>query len=51
MSIYIVVGVHYEERALVRELGLSYVDYRSSTPKFLPGGTRTAARPAPAATP
>jgi methanethiol S-methyltransferase len=51
MSIYVAVGVHFEERALVRELGSAYVHYQASTPKFLPGGTRTAAPPASAATP
>jgi protein-S-isoprenylcysteine O-methyltransferase Ste14 len=36
MSAYILVGVHFEERSLVRTLGADYVRYRASTPKFLP---------------
>jgi protein-S-isoprenylcysteine O-methyltransferase Ste14 len=43
MSLYIVVGVHFEERALARELGLAYVRYQQATPKFLP---LAAAKPA-----
>ncbi|MBW2462235.1 MAG: isoprenylcysteine carboxylmethyltransferase family protein [Deltaproteobacteria bacterium] len=37
MSVYIYVGVYFEERSLARELGQAYVDYRAKTPKFLPG--------------
>jgi protein-S-isoprenylcysteine O-methyltransferase Ste14 len=37
MSAYILVGVHFEERSLARELGLAYVRYQASTPRFLPG--------------
>jgi protein-S-isoprenylcysteine O-methyltransferase Ste14 len=44
MSIYIVVGVHFEERALAAELGPAYVRYQASTPKFLPFG-KSAATP------
>ena len=36
MSAYILIGVHFEERSLVRALGADYVRYRASTPKFLP---------------
>ena len=39
LSVYILVGVHFEERALARELGRAYVGYQASTPKFLPLGT------------
>jgi methanethiol S-methyltransferase len=39
MSIYIVIGVHFEERSLTRELGASYLLYRAATPKFLPLGS------------
>lgn len=44
MSLYIYVGVHFEERSLARELGRDYVDYQADTPKFFPGmgGTREA---------
>jgi methanethiol S-methyltransferase len=37
MSAYILVGVHFEERSLARELGLPYVRYQASTPRFFPG--------------
>ncbi len=37
MSLYIVVGVYFEERSLLRELGLPYAQYQASTPRFLPG--------------
>jgi len=40
MSVYVVVGVHFEERALVRELGAEYQRYQASTPMFLPIGAR-----------
>ncbi len=36
MTLYIVIGVHFEERSLVRELGGIYALYQASTPKFLP---------------
>jgi protein-S-isoprenylcysteine O-methyltransferase Ste14 len=36
MSVYIIVGVHFEERALAEELGLAYVRYQARTPMFLP---------------
>ena len=37
MTGYILVGVHCEERDLVRSLGQDYVDYRRTTPAFVPG--------------
>ncbi len=37
MTIYILIGVHYEERDLVHTLGTDYVDYRRHTPAFIPG--------------
>jgi len=37
MTIYILIGVRFEERALVRELGADYERYRTTTPKFFPG--------------
>ncbi|HKU39413.1 MAG TPA: hypothetical protein VJR89_14745 [Polyangiales bacterium] len=40
MSIYILIGVHFEERALLRELGSAYLHYQHTTPKFLPLGAR-----------
>lgn len=36
MSIYIVIGVHYEERGLREELGQPYRDYTARTGRFLP---------------
>ena len=36
MTAYILVGVQFEERSLVRALGADYVRYQASTPKFLP---------------
>jgi protein-S-isoprenylcysteine O-methyltransferase Ste14 len=38
MSVYIVIGVRYEERALLRELGQAYRLYQAATPQFLPVG-------------
>jgi protein-S-isoprenylcysteine O-methyltransferase Ste14 len=38
MTIYVVVGVHFEERALARELGHAYELYQATTPKFFPVG-------------
>jgi protein-S-isoprenylcysteine O-methyltransferase Ste14 len=37
MTVYILVGVHHEERDLVRSLGQEYVDYRRRTPAIIPG--------------
>jgi protein-S-isoprenylcysteine O-methyltransferase Ste14 len=36
MTAYIVIGLHYEERTLVAELGDEYVAYQRTTPKLLP---------------
>jgi methanethiol S-methyltransferase len=36
MTLYVAIGVHFEERALIRDLGEPYVRYQGSTPKFLP---------------
>jgi protein-S-isoprenylcysteine O-methyltransferase Ste14 len=38
MSVYIGIGVRYEERALLRELGQAYRLYQAVTPQFLPVG-------------
>ena len=45
MSCYILIGVYFEERALVRELGHVYLAYQHSTPKFLPFGGKKKAAP------
>ncbi|MDB4971682.1 MAG: putative protein-S-isoprenylcysteine methyltransferase [Myxococcaceae bacterium] len=44
LSLYIMIGVHFEERALRQELGADYVRYQATTPKFLPVGARKTAR-------
>jgi len=41
MTVYVVIGVRYEERSLVDELGDDYRRYQATTPRFLPlGGGR-----------
>lgn len=40
LSLYILIGVHYEERALVAQFGLAYERYRAVTPRFVPLGAR-----------
>jgi protein-S-isoprenylcysteine O-methyltransferase Ste14 len=36
MTAYILIGLHYEERDLVRSFGAQYKAYRAATPKLLP---------------
>lgn len=36
LTLYIAVGVHFEERSLLRELGEEYAAYKTRTPKFFP---------------
>jgi len=36
MSVYIVVGLYFEERDLVRQFGQRYLAYRQSVPKLIP---------------
>lgn len=48
MTIYVFVGVHFEERALAEELGLAYLQYKESTPRFLPIRLPKTPRQAPA---
>ena len=43
MTAYVLIGVHFEERALMRELGIDYERYQAMTPKFLPRGARSPA--------
>jgi protein-S-isoprenylcysteine O-methyltransferase Ste14 len=38
MTAYVMIGVHFEERALARELGRAYELYQATTPKFFPVG-------------
>jgi protein-S-isoprenylcysteine O-methyltransferase Ste14 len=51
MSGYIVVGVHFEERSLIAELGSAYVRYQATTPKFLPFGAPEARDQTPTSAP
>ncbi len=49
MTAYILVGLHFEERALVREFGPLYRQYQATVPKLIPGlrlgpATRLAAK-------
>lgn len=37
LTVYILVGIFFEERKLLREFGQAYADYRRSTPMLLPG--------------
>lgn len=37
LTIYVLVGIIFEERKLVREFGQDYEDYRSTTPMLVPG--------------
>jgi methanethiol S-methyltransferase len=37
LSVYILIGIIFEERKLVREFGDEYVNYRSVTPMLIPG--------------
>ncbi|HET7540863.1 MAG TPA: NnrU family protein [Polyangiaceae bacterium] len=48
MTAYILIGVHFEERSLIEELGSAYVHYRKSTPKFLPLSGAAIAEASPA---
>lgn len=36
LTIYILAGVYFEERKLMREFGVAYEDYRSKTPMLIP---------------
>ncbi|HUE99881.1 MAG TPA: isoprenylcysteine carboxylmethyltransferase family protein [Anaerolineales bacterium] len=37
LTIYVLIGIFFEERKLLREFGQEYADYKSSTPMLLPG--------------
>jgi protein-S-isoprenylcysteine O-methyltransferase Ste14 len=37
LTIYVLVGIYFEERKLLREFGDAYAQYRSMTPMLLPG--------------
>jgi protein-S-isoprenylcysteine O-methyltransferase Ste14 len=47
MTVYVFIGVHFEERALGIEFGAEYQRYQAATPKFLPvGDSRQSIKPA-----
>lgn len=37
LSIYILIGVYFEERKLLNDFGAEYAEYRSRTPMLIPG--------------
>ena len=37
LTLYILVGIYFEERKLLREFGQAYADYQSTTPMLIPG--------------
>ncbi len=37
VTLYFVIGAHFEERKLLREFGDAYAEYKRKTPMFLPG--------------
>lgn len=45
MTVYIVVGIYYEEKTLVADLGAEYEEYRARVPSLIPG---MPVRPSPA---
>ena len=36
MGIYILIGLHYEEKCLLKRFGLEYAEYRENTPMLIP---------------
>ncbi len=41
LTVYILIGVIFEERKLMREFGQKYADYKSITPMLIPGLSKT----------
>jgi protein-S-isoprenylcysteine O-methyltransferase Ste14 len=41
MTIYILIGIHHEEKDLIKTHGEKYRQYRSETPKLIPFWKRT----------
>ena len=37
LTLYVLIGIFFEERKLLREFGQDYADYKSSTPMLIPG--------------
>jgi len=49
LTAYVLIGIFFEERKLLREFGQQYANYRSVTPMLIPGLSKTGAqRRAPA---
>jgi protein-S-isoprenylcysteine O-methyltransferase Ste14 len=44
LTVYVLIGIFFEERKLLREFGQAYADYKSTTPILLPGLSRTVAQ-------
>ena len=40
LTIYVLIGIIFEERKLLREFGQAYAEYKSSTPMLLPGPSK-----------
>ena len=49
MTGYVLIGLYFEERALVREFGDTYRSYQARVPMLLPNPTRLITRPKQAA--
>ncbi len=45
MTVYILIGLHFEEKALVRQFGDAYRQYQQTTPQLVPGFGRKARTP------
>jgi protein-S-isoprenylcysteine O-methyltransferase Ste14 len=44
LTVYVLIGIVFEERKLMREFGQKYADYKSMTPMLLPGLSKTVAQ-------
>jgi protein-S-isoprenylcysteine O-methyltransferase Ste14 len=44
LTVYILIGVLFEERKLLREFGEKYANYKSMTPMLIPGLPKIAAK-------
>jgi methanethiol S-methyltransferase len=44
LTVYILIGIFFEERKLLREFGKAYAEYKSSTPMLFPGLSKTVAQ-------
>ena len=41
LTVYVLIGIIFEERKLLREFGQAYADYKSVTPMLIPGLSKT----------